>query len=663
MHITIQELSKSFGGRDILSAFSLEIQSGMRLCICGPNGSGKSTFIKLLANEEAPDGGRIILPKGCRLGYVEQELNQEKLDTKLLSFVVDVLPDWNDFWEDWERAAQSKDEVLLATLAQRQAELEQVYGYNPEHRAKTVLSGLGFSEDKWERTVGELSGGWRERAKLARVLTAGADVLLLDEPTNHLDLDAVEWLESFLHSYEGVLAFVAHDRVFMDRVGTHVLYFSGGNEKPIFRKVSFSKFVELQAELSEQRVREATRIQGEIDRKMDFVRRFGAKATKARQAGSRQKMAKKLEKELDGLQNAPRRKELKFKWPESPQPDRVVLSVSDLKFSFPDGQRMWDTLSFSLYRGQKVALTGPNGCGKSTLLKLLVNKLEKEQGTITFGPQVKVGYFSQHQLDILHASGTVLSEIRRLTDPRNTEEELMSVLGLFLLGEQYFDRVVSSLSGGEKNRLVLSILFLGRSNCLILDEPTNHLDLESREALIDALTEYDGTLLMVAHDRHLLTEAAEQIWELSSQGVAVYTDGFTAYNDSRKERKYVVAQEESEKNSATIKRTMGLSKDELKKVKREQAEARNKLYKEMRPLQEEYTKLEKELERSLEEQTRVEALLADPDIYAEANKATELLKNYHELQATSEKILENMAGVEECLKPYEEKKAALLEEI
>ena len=234
MNLNIQNLSKSFGGRDILSDFSLEIQSGVRLCVCGPNGSGKSTLLKILAGKDSADSGKAIMPKEARLGYVEQELDEERLNTELLTFVLDVLPDWNDFWEEWEAAAAKGDEAAIMRLSARQHELELKYGYNPEHRAKTVLSGLGFAEHKWRLSLRQLSGGWRERAKLARVLTAGSDILLLDEPTNHLDLEAVEWLESFLLDYQGVLVFVAHDRIFMDKVGTHILSFSG-NGKPVFR--------------------------------------------------------------------------------------------------------------------------------------------------------------------------------------------------------------------------------------------------------------------------------------------------------------------------------------------------------------------------------------------------------------------------------------------
>ncbi len=659
MRITIQNLSKSYGGRDILSDFSLEIQSGTRLCVCGPNGSGKSTLLKILAGKEAPDAGAVVLPKGCRLGYVEQELDASKLSTPLLSFVLDVLPDWSDFWAEWEKAGD--DEIALKRLTAKQHDLEQRYGYNPEHRAKAVLSGLGFAKHKWHKTLGELSGGWRERAKLARVLTAGSDALLLDEPTNHLDLEAVEWLESFLLEYEGALVFVAHDRVFMDHVGTHLLY-CGGNGKPVFRKGSFTRFVAMQEEMEDQRAREAARVQEEIERKMDFVRRFKAKATKARQAASRQKMAKKLERELEGLQPEAKRKELAFSWPEPPQSERTVLAVSDLRFAFPDGSRMWDSLSFTLYRGQKIALVGPNGCGKSTLLKLLVNRLEKEGGQVQLGRLTRLGYFSQHQMDTLNPSGTVLGEIRRLSDPRTTEEELMSVLGLFLLGQNYFERPVAGLSGGEKSRLILASLFLARSNFLILDEPTNHLDLESREALVEALSSFPGTLLMVAHDRHLLSTAADQIWELTPTGFLVNEYGFEEYAEARRSRKAGEDAAQAERRRQESGRTTGLSREDQKRLKRERAEARNKLSREMRPLKERYEALEAELGGILAKQGEVEALLADPDVYADGARATELLKEFHALQAKGDSLFEKLAGAEAELAVYEERKAALGEE-
>ena len=653
MKITIQELSKSFGGRDIFNEFSLEVDSGVRLCVCGPNGTGKSTLLRLLAGVEAPDGGRVILPRGCRLGYVEQELSEEALDTPLLTYVLDVLHDWSDFWAEWEAVAASGDEARLADLMQRQAELEAVHGYNPEQRAKAVLSGLGFAERKWLRPLRQLSGGWRERAKLARVLTAGADVLLLDEPTNHLDMEAVEWLESFLLDFKGALVFVAHDRVFMDRVGSHVLYL--GLSRPVFRKATYSQFLTLQEEYNAQREREARALQDELNRKMAFVERFRAKATKARQAGSRQKMAKKLEKELEDYRPEPKRRELAFAWPEAPHCEKVVLSVADLAFQFSDGKAMWPPLTFTLYRGGRIALVGPNGCGKSTLLKLLAGQLERCGGNVVTASQLRMGYYSQHQMDTLRPDTTVLGEIRRLSDPRTSEEELMSVLGLFLLGQDYFDRQVSALSGGEKSRLVLASLFLKRCNFLVLDEPTNHLDLESREALTAALQKFDGALLMVAHDRWLLSAVGAEAWELGPQGLTVHDD-FAAYDQTRRARLLEERPRTAGNPPAALAASAAskaapsggqLSREEQKRLKREQAEKRNALHKELKPLQSRYDALESQLGELMEEQASVESQLADPEVYADHARSSGLLRRFEECKRMSEAMLDEMAELEE----------------
>ncbi|MCR4666991.1 MAG: ABC-F family ATP-binding cassette domain-containing protein [Desulfovibrio sp.] len=637
MRLTIQDISKSFGGNDLYSHFSLEVESGVRLCVCGPNGTGKSTLLRIMAGVEEPDSGKILLPKDCRLGYVEQELSSEALATPLLSYVQDVLHDWSDFWTQWEIAAEEHNEACLNELMVRQNELEYLYGYNPEQRAKKVLSGLGFSEAKWKMRLSELSGGWRERAKLARVLTAGADLLLLDEPTNHLDIDAVEWLESFLLSFEGGLVFVAHDRRFMDTVGTHVLYL--GLSKPVFRKTTYTQFLSLQEEYNAQRERERQAIQDELAKKKAFVDRFRAKATKARQASSQQKMAKKLEKELEDYRPEPKRRELRFFWPEAPHVEKIVLAVSELDYHFPDGKYLWPPLTFTVYRGNRIALVGHNGCGKSTLLKLLAGRLDKTGGNIARAQQLRLGYYTQHQMDTLREDATVLAEIRRLSDPHTTEEELMSVLGLFLLGEPYFDRPVRLLSGGEKCRLVLASLFLARCNFLLLDEPTNHLDLESREALLQALQNFTGTLIMVAHDRWLLSETGAEAWELTNVGLTVH-ENFAAY-DATRHAEAVLTEASGKGTGQKV-----LSREELKKIKRMEADRRNEQHRLLNPLQKSYENFENQLNALLERQSIVEEELADPEVYADRARSNELLREFEENKEKSERLLEKLENLE-----------------
>ncbi|NJB67321.1 ATP-binding cassette subfamily F protein 3 [Desulfobaculum xiamenense] len=655
--ISIQSLSKSFGGRDLFEAFSLEVTPGMRLAVVGPNGCGKSTFIKILAGIEAADTGLVSMPKGVQLGYSKQELQQEELTRPVLGFVLDVLPSWRDFWKRWETATHAGDKGELARLAQEQAHLEHTYGYNPEHKAKSVLTGLGFSEEQWDKPLNVLSGGWRERAKLARILVAGAGVLLLDEPTNHLDLEAVEWLEDYLHSFEGALVFVAHDRVFLDRLATHVLFLGG--TRAMVRPGTFSQFLTWYAETEDQRRREERRVADEIGRKMDFVRRFQFKATKARQANSVKKQVAKLERELDGLKTPVRKqKELSFTWPKPARGNKIPLSVMDVSLSYGDGPSLWKSLSFNLYEGQKIALAGPNGCGKSSLIKCIVGAQKLSSGRIEIGSNMVVGYYSQHQADTLDLEKTALGEIRRLSDPRTTEEELRSVLGLFMLGEEYWDRKVSELSGGEKNRLILATLFLKRANFLILDEPTNHLDLESRDALVQALQDYTGTVLMVAHDRYLLSEVAEQVWWLKPEGIEVFLDGYEGYDRARK------AEARGEDPAAVAAAAAddavkALGRAESKALKRQQAEARNAIYRELKPKQESYAKMEAELEKLLEEQGDVEQELADPEVYADVPRSTELMRRFKELQDASERKLEKLAVLEAEIAKLEAEREAL----
>ncbi|MDR2695941.1 MAG: ABC-F family ATP-binding cassette domain-containing protein [Deltaproteobacteria bacterium] len=635
MRITLQNLSKALGGRNIFTDFSLDLDDGVRLCVCGANGTGKSTLLRILAGQEAPDAGKVILPRGCRLGYVEQELDAATLERGLLEWVQDVLPDWNEFWRDWERAATAHDSAAMLRLTERQHELEARYGYNPEQRARAVLTGLGFTERRLTRRLGQLSGGWRERAKLARVLTAGADILLLDEPTNHLDIEAVEWLEAFLPEFRGVLVFVAHDRIFMDKTGTHILYL--GASRPVFRKGSFTRFLAMQEEIEAQRDRENKRLNEEIQRKMAFVERFRAKATKARQAASRQKMAKKLEKELENFQPEQRRKELHFQWPQPARAEKLILGVADMAYRFPDGGGKWPPLSFTLYRGQRIALVGRNGCGKSVLLHVIAGLREKSGGSLRMGSLVRLGYFSQHQMETLRGQGTVLGEIRRLSDPRTNEEELMSVLGLFLLGQSYFERKVDTLSGGEKSRLMLAGLFLARCNFLVLDEPTNHLDLESREALITALDAFEGTVLMVAHDRWLISTVAEQVWLLNEHGITVYEEGFEQYDEARR----------AARQAGENPRQAALSaRDGQRRARREEAARRNELSRKTRPMQEEYVRLEQELEALFTEQHDVEGKLADPDIYADASRANDLLRRFAGMKEQGERIVARMSALE-----------------
>ncbi|EGJ48398.1 ABC-F family ATP-binding cassette domain-containing protein [Desulfocurvibacter africanus] len=653
--LTLVDVTKSYAGHDLFSGICLEVDHGERVAVVGPNGCGKSTLLRAITGDVEPDSGKIKIAQGARVGYAAQELGDLDLESGLLSWVLEALPSWADFWHEWEQAAQSGDKNKLEKLAARQAHLEQTFGYNPEHKAGAILLGLGFAMEQFEQPMRRLSGGWRERAKLARVLLAGADLLILDEPTNHLDLEAVEWLEQFLLAFQGALIFVVHERTFLDNVASHVLFLGGS--KPVVKKGNFTSFLEWFVENEKHKERQAAKISARIEHNLDYVRRFRAQARKASQAQSKLKQAERLRGELDDFTLEKRRKTLSFTLPKPDRSDKVVAHAKDLEFAFPGKPALWPALTFDIFRGQSIALAGPNGAGKSTLLKLMVGELHPNKGQVLLGPSTRMAYFSQHQAEVLVGSNTVRAELRRLLDPRTTEEELCGVLGLFLLGEDYFDRPVSKLSGGEKSRLALASLFMNRANFIVMDEPTNHLDMESREGLIEALNGYEGTLLLVAHDRFLLTEAVDEVWAVGPEGLRVFENGFGEYDDWRRAEAVRAAQA----GPAGVILEPGRRRPD-KEERRRRAEIRNAVSKELAPKKEAYARVERELESIMARQTELETLLADPATYSKTEEFVRLTSEYKQAKEREEQLFMDFSSLEESITELERRRDELLAE-
>lgn len=497
--------------------------------------------------------------------------------------------------------------------------METAFGYNPEHRAKTVLSGLGFPAQRFAEPLGSFSGGWRERAKLAGALTSGADVLLLDEPTNHLDLEAVHWLEGYLSNFAGAVLFVAHDRVFMDNVGTHVLFFGGGQSE--FWAGSFSDFLVWRGQSQKTKENMAAQLSMQIERQMAFVERFKAKATKASQARSRLKSVARLSNELNeinsGIAAGKSGPKLSFCLPAPKRGDLVVYTAEDLNFAHDGTSFLWSPLSFSILRGQKIALVGANGAGKTTLLRLIKGDLAPTAGYSRLGPRTKIGYFSQHRLEDLQPDLTVVQEMRRLAGAELNNESIFSVLGLFLLGEDYFDRQVRELSGGEKSRLALAGLFVTGAGFLVLDEPTNHLDLESREALIRALDEFAGTVLLVAHDRHILSQVAGEVWEIGQYGLEFFAGGFADYERAK-------ALAETSGVPEPLKPSGGGSRE--KDARRLRAQLREEERRKLEPLRKEYAETEKNWEAALTRLEEIDVLLSEPDTFEDSDLSARLCR-------------------------------------
>ncbi len=637
VRLSLDSLAKTYGSRKLFSGLSLELQSSRRLAVLGKNGTGKSTLLRIIAGQSDPDQGLVRLdPPGAVLGFSSQELQDQELQAGLLHWVLQGIPTWEEIWGKLEQALESGQEQAWKTLAEQQSALELNFGFNPEHKAKKILAGLGFSQEQYALRLQTFSGGWRERAKLARVLVQGSQVLLLDEPTNHLDLEAVRWLEDFLLSFTGIVVFVAHDRFFLEKVANAVLHLAP--EGPVYKELGFAQYQKWRAQKEETRFKSQVKLQKEIEHKQSFVDRFRYKASKAAQAQSRLKQIQGLEQKMQEFQEPTEGATLDFSWLEPARSNKLVLQARDLQFSYTPGEALWPGLDFVLCRGQKVALLGPNGAGKSTLLRLASREILPSAGSISLGSLVRPAFFHQHVAHVLHEKNTVLQEIQRLGWPELKQEEFCFALGLFRLGQDYWQRRVYTLSGGEKNRLILASVFLRRANLLLLDEPTNHLDLESRQALIRALQEYSGALLLVSHDRYLLSQVVKSVWVLSSLGLQQMDIGFDDYMAKQEAGHY------AKNGSASI---LARDKDDYKRQKRWQARRRTALYRALQPCRQEYLGLETQLEDCLQRQQEIESALASPDTYHIGHRVQELQKSYFGLQQETEEIMRRMEDLEE----------------
>ncbi|MGI3185043.1 ABC-F family ATP-binding cassette domain-containing protein [Nioella aestuarii] len=579
--LRISDISYSIAGRPLLEHASATIPEGHKVGIVGRNGTGKTTLFRLIRGELTLDTGEITLPLRARIGGVAQEVPSS--ETSLIDTVLAA---------DTERAklmAEESDDP--ARIAEIQTRLADIDAWSAEARAATILRGLGFTAEEQRMPCSAFSGGWRMRVALAAVLFSAPDLLLLDEPTNYLDLEGALWLESYLAKYPHTVLVISHDRGLLNRAVGHILHleerqltlYQGGYDT--FAQTRAARIAVAQAESKKQEARRA--------HLQSFVDRFRAKATKARQAQSRLKMLEKMQPITAPAERAFR----KFSFPEPEQLSPPIVQMDGAAVGY-DGVPVLKRLNLRIDQDDRIALLGRNGEGKSTLSKLLADKLPVLEGRITKSSKLRVGYFAQHQVDELHIDETPLQHLRRMR-PEEAPAKLRARLAGFGLGADQAETVVGKLSGGQKARLSLLLATLDAPHMLILDEPTNHLDIESREALVEALTAYTGAVILVSHDMHLLELTADRLWLVKDGSVTPYEDDLAAY------RKMLLA------GDAPIK-----VKPEVAKPKRHSRDA-------MLELRAEVRKCEERVEKLNAMRDKLAAKLADPDLY-EPGKAGEI---------------------------------------
>jgi ATPase subunit of ABC transporter with duplicated ATPase domains len=526
--IRLDSVSKQHGSQILFLEASMSVNKGEKVGLVGPNGAGKSTIFRMIVREEAPDGGQIAVDRGVTVGYFSQDvgemggrsvLEETMAGAGAVSEAAHELHALEHALADPARADEL--EALVEQFGNAQARFDELGGYALEARAREILAGLGFREDVVEDDVAKLSGGWKMRVALARILLMRPDALLLDEPTNHLDIESIIWLERFLQSFDGALVLTSHDRELMNRLVTKIVEIDGGDLVTFSGNYDF--YDQQRAVLAAQSEAEYARQQAMLAKEQAFIDKFKARASHAAQVQSRVKKLEKIEK----VEPPKRRKVLEFEFRKAPRSGDDVARLDAVGKSF-GARKIYEGLDLLVRRRERWCVMGVNGAGKSTLLKLVAGEAPPDSGTVTVGASVKMGYFAQHSMELLDAKKTVIETLREAF-PLASIGSMRSLAGGFGFSGDDVDKPCRILSGGEKARLVLALMLYDPPNFLVLDEPTNHLDLATKEMLMKALSDFDGTMLFVSHDRHFLRALSNRVLELSPTGVQTYGGGYAEY--------------------------------------------------------------------------------------------------------------------------------------
>jgi len=526
--IRLDNIAKQNGRQIVFVEASASLQKGEKAGLVGPNGAGKTTLFRLLTGQEEPDEGQVASERGITIGYFSQDVGEMSGRSVVaetmagagpVSEVAAALKQLEADLADPDKADEM--DAIIERYGEVQARFEELDGYSLEGKAYEVLSGLGFSQEMMDGDVGRLSGGWKMRVALARILLMKPDVMLLDEPSNHLDLESLIWLESFLKGFDGALMMTSHDREFMNRIVSKVVEIDGGQLTTYSGDYGF---YEQQRALNEsQQQAQFERQQAMLAKEIKFIERFKARASHAAQVQSR---VKKLDK-IERVEPPKRRQSVAFEFQPAPRSGDDVVIVKDVHKSY-GSRTIYAGLDFSIRRRERWCVMGVNGAGKSTLLKLVTGTAAPDRGTVNVGGSVKLGYFAQHAMDLLDGDATIFEDLES-SFPQAGQGSLRALAGAFGFSGDDVEKRCRVLSGGEKARLVMAKMLYDPPNFLVLDEPTNHLDIATKEMLIQALSTYEGTMLFVSHDRHFLAALSNRLLELTPEGVHRYGGGYTEY--------------------------------------------------------------------------------------------------------------------------------------
>lgn len=539
IHLT--NLTKRQGQRVLYENASFLVRPGDRIGLVGPNGAGKTTIFRLIVGEDQADAGSVVIQPNTVIGYFAQDVGEMRGRSALAEVVAGAgrVADLGIVIQEAEALLASGDaeklapeafEALMERYGDAQMEYQQRGGYDLESRAKSVLTGLGIGPADYDRPVEQFSGGWKMRIALARILTLQPDVLLMDEPTNHLDIESIIWLEEWLQAYKGAIVMTSHDREFMNRLVGRIVEIA--NKQVTVYSGNYEFYLRERVQRREQVIAAHKRQQDMLAKEEDFIAKFAARASHAAQVQSR---VKKLDK-IDRLEAPPEVKTINFEFAQPPRSGNDVVRMSDLSKTWTreDGSQklVFRGVSGVVQRLHKIALTGVNGAGKSTLLKTIVGETDATAGAVTIGASVRTGYFSQHALDTLDPKKTIFEEVSsRLPD--GTVGYIRNLLGAFLFSGDDVDKKIGVLSGGERSRVLLAMILASPLNFLVLDEPTNHLDIESREILMKAVQAFEGTVLVVSHDRHFLRQITNRVFEIRDGELRTYEGNYDEYLESK----------------------------------------------------------------------------------------------------------------------------------